>query len=349
MSFTNTDRQSELRSCSFVKTILAIVVVFYHSILFWNGHWFISTPDRQVAALDLLSKWLNTFHIYGFTLVSGYLFYFQKHENGKYASLLPFVKTKAKRLLVPYLAVSVLWAIPFLVLLKGADRSTVFYNYVLGISPNQLWFLLMLFNVFIIAWILSSWLQKHDLLAFAAAIVLYGIGLIGPRFCPNLFQVWSALKYLLFFLIGFKIRQHGSRFLMKIPAVLWVAASIGLFALEISLPDNSPMMLLLYAGVSTCCSAVGAVMSFVVLQKAAQKTHAEHCRPLASLGRLSMPIYLLHQQLIYIFIVLLKDVLPPYLHALVNFFGAFTASVLLSALLLKFRPTSILLGESRRS
>jgi fucose 4-O-acetylase-like acetyltransferase len=97
--------------------------------------------------LGVLSSWLNTFHIYGFTLVSGYLFYALKYEKGKYEKYLPFIANKCKRLLLPYVFVSLVWAIPFGVFFFRYGAMDILKQYALGTAPSQLWFLLMLFGV----------------------------------------------------------------------------------------------------------------------------------------------------------------------------------------------------------
>lgn len=37
-------RQAELSNCTFLKTILMFLVVFYHCILYWSGSWFVGEP-----------------------------------------------------------------------------------------------------------------------------------------------------------------------------------------------------------------------------------------------------------------------------------------------------------------
>ncbi len=89
-------KQFELINCNFVKTVLMLLVVLYHSCVFWTGSWFnILAPSGNSAVLELFSKWLNSFHIYGFALVSGYIFYYIKYEKEKYNGLLPFLVNKA--------------------------------------------------------------------------------------------------------------------------------------------------------------------------------------------------------------------------------------------------------------
>ena len=105
-------RDLELKNCTFVKTMLMLIVVFYHSILFWSGNWFSAIPAQRLEILAGIASWLNSFHIYGFALVSGYLFYYLRYEKGKYGRYIPFLKQKAKRLLVPYVFAAAVWVIP---------------------------------------------------------------------------------------------------------------------------------------------------------------------------------------------------------------------------------------------
>ena len=346
MKNTDIDRQQELHHCSFVKTVLMILIVVYHSILFWGGNWFTMDPVYESKALGFLAQWMNTFHIYGFALVSGYLFYYLKHEKGKYQRFWPFVLNKAKRLLVPYLFVVTVWIMPVNISWREFSIISVIKDYLLGISPSQLWFLLMLFNVFVISWCLSSFFAKHNILAFGIALAMYGISIVGFMVAPNVFQIWNAFRYVLFFLIGFKIRQHGSKLLMKIPCWIWLLSSVLLFILDQLLDGSSLLFVKLLAqGVSAACKIVGAVMAFVVLQKLASKIPYQNSIVIKHLTKLSMPIYLFHQQFIYLFIYLLNGVMHPYPHAICNFIGAFALSVILSAFMMKFRVTRFLIGE----
>lgn len=62
----------------------------------WTGTWVTNNPIYDLEILSRMASWINSFHIYGFTLVSKYLFYFLKHEKGKYSRFLSFAANKAK-------------------------------------------------------------------------------------------------------------------------------------------------------------------------------------------------------------------------------------------------------------
>ena len=346
MASTTVRSERELQNCTFVKTVLMISVLLYHSVLFWGGKWFTADPVVPCAPLAWLAKWLNSFHIYGFTFISGYLFYYLKQEKGKYQQYGPFLKGKVRRLLIPYGFVAAVWVLPVSILWKGFDLSAVLRDFVLGVSPNQLWFLLMLFVVFALVWPLSGLMAKRNLLTVVLCLAFYGLGTVGSAVLPNVFQVWTACKYTVFFVAGFKLRQYGSWLVMRIPGIVWLAADLLLFVLwqwltrGQSLPVN-----LLTMGLGVLVNLVGALMFFVILQKIASKTNHRSNRVMGVLAKYAMPVYLFHQQIIYLSIFLLNGVVHPYWNAAANFLAGFSISLLLSFVLMKFRPTRYLIGE----
>lgn len=142
---------NNLSYCNFAKTVLMLSVVLCHSAAFYGGNWFNAcTVVETNKVLTLLSSWLGTFHVEGFTLISGYIYYYIKYEKDGYQDFGKYIKNKYKRLLVPYIAVSCFWVIPIGAIFYSYSLIDIVKNYALGESPSQLWFLLMLFNVFII-------------------------------------------------------------------------------------------------------------------------------------------------------------------------------------------------------
>jgi len=341
----NLDRETELSNCNFVKTVLMLIVVLYHSIAFWGGGWFTKNPAIASQGLKLLTGWLNTFHIYGFTLVSGYIFYYIKYEKGGYQDFRAFAGNKAKRLLIPYVFIAAIWVIPIQCIFTPFDLAEVVKNYVLAVSPSQLWFLIMLFVVFVLFWLLSDFFAKHTVWGMAAVLGLYGVGLVAGTKIPNIFSIWTALQYLSYFWLGFKLRQYGTTIIRKISAVLWILVSIGLFALTRYLSGMSGLICkVLTIGFTYGTNLVGALMAFVVLQKLADKVKWNG-KLFALFSKRSMAVYLIYQQVIYFIIYLLNGLVNPYLNAAINFVGAMSISLLLASVLMKFRATRFLIGE----
>jgi len=340
------NRQKELSNCTFVKTILMLIVVLYHCMLYWGGSWFIGEPVYAAKPLGVLAAWLDTFHIYGFTLVSGYLFYALKYEKGKYSKFLSFAINKCKRLLIPYAFASLIWVIPFAVYFFKYDAGDIIWKYVFGTSPSQLWFLLMLFGVFMIFYPLSNFFEKHHLGGAVIVLLIYGVGIFGGMVLPNVFQAFRACTYIPLFWLGFKLRQHGNCRLRKVPTYLWIVADILLFALARYLSGyNGFIFSLLRLGLDFVLHIVGALMAFFVLQKIAGLIRCDERKTLKFLGTHSMTVYLFHQQVVYVLIHLLNGAVNPYIHSGINFIGAMLISLLLSMLFMKFKFTRMLIGH----
>lgn len=178
MKNTLTDRQ--LDNCTFIKTVLMLLVVLYHSCLFWTGSWFTQvSPAQEAPVLVLLSKWLGSFHIHCFTLVSGYIFYYLRVERGKYSDFKSFFFNKVKRLLVPYIFAAVIWVVPVSTIFSKYSVTEIVKKYVFATAPSQLWFLWMLFGVFMLFWPLTDFFKKHTISGMCIVCILHACGLGG--------------------------------------------------------------------------------------------------------------------------------------------------------------------------
>lgn len=75
--------ETELKNCSLVKIALMLLIVLYHSLALWlPDGWFNQEPYDPAPLLGEIAAWLNSFHIYAFTLVSGYIFCYVSFERG---------------------------------------------------------------------------------------------------------------------------------------------------------------------------------------------------------------------------------------------------------------------------
>ncbi len=341
-------RETELKNCDSVKCILMLLVVLGHSMGMWmTGGWGPYEASQPSAVLHYLADWISTFHIFSFTLVSGYIFYYAKYEKGSYKDYLPFVKKKLERLIVPYLFILVVWVIPVYIYFYGFDFSTILHRFVLGESPNQLWFLLMLFWVFVLFWPISDYARKHAVGGTVIVILLMMVGM-GLTFVPNVYVFRTGLQYVLFFWIGFLIRQYGSEMLMKIPSVAYIALDMVLFiSYELLRQMSGLVFTLLSMGLSVIVHLVGAVMAFVLLQRFCSKVSRKGTI-FPFLTKHSMAVYLVHQQIIY-FAIKLSYWSPggysPYAQVAISFLIAMGASLLFALLMSKTKVTRFLIGS----
>ena len=102
---------------------------------------------------------------------------------------------------------------------------------------------------------------------------------------------------------------------------------------------------MLKLGLAFMVHIVGALMAFVILQKLSAKLNWKKSRAFVFFSKHSMPIYLFHQQVIYLLIFFLNGKLNPYVHAFVNIVGALIISLLISCVMMKFKLTRLLIGE----
>ncbi|MDO5813978.1 MAG: acyltransferase family protein [Bacillota bacterium] len=261
-----------LDNCTFVKTSLMFFVVLYHSCIFWTGTW---SSGQSVAIesniLAIFAEWLNTFHIYGFVLVSGYLFFYHMNETKRYYNYHLFIESKIKRLILPYWFVMLVWVAPIAEIVQGYSYRELIVRYFFGTSPNQLWFLWMLFWVFVIIWPLNN-IIKNNFGAFIISVFSWGIGLIGSKVVPNIFCIWSAFNCLPYFIIGMKFREKSEKAFMKIPTWFLLFVDIVIFMLLQRAENCSGLIARVSTlGLSYIVRIVGSVVAFLVLQRVALK------------------------------------------------------------------------------
>lgn len=340
-----------LENCKFVKMVLMLSVLIYHCVIHWRNNGWMGYPVIKSEALRIFTNWLGSFHIYAFTLVSGYIFAYKIWKLGGYSSYKIFVKTKAKRLIVPYIFTVVVWVIPIeLLLSSNSGTVSFFHSYVLGEGPSQLWFLLMLFNVFIIVHpIRNIFLKPFN--GFILSMIFYGTGVVGSHFFQNFFQIWTSFEYILYFYIGIQIRirqEERKSFLMdRVPWWLWIFVHTVVFIiyLQIETFDNGILEKLFRRGFLIIYYVIGAISAFVILQKIAELIPWKNINIFKTLSLLSMPMYLFHQQIIYFVIIWLDGKISPSLNAIINFIVSFSVSFIISSVFMKFKATRFLIGE----
>lgn len=328
--------RAELDNCNFVKTVLMVLIVFYHSIVYWNiVDWFVAGPSSESKVLSVSANLLNSFHIYAFALVSGFIYYAMRYEKRKYQSFLPFVKNKALRLLVPYCSVVALWIIPHYIGWYKPSATTVISRYFLMLSPNQAWFLLMLFWVFAIVYPISKLIKEHLAIGIIISAGLYLLSAILP--IPNYFQFKTGLKFIVFFVAGFYFREYEILSVFKREAGIVCLAVIGLIFVATFSLQYTPVFTNRYAAKAVnvigelIMNLSGAIFAFASLQLIGDKINSDNVI-LKYGSKYSMLIYLFHQQVIQDMLYLLRAWTNPFIVALVCFFVSITLSTIMAAL-----------------
>ncbi len=344
---SNYDRGMELENCTFMKTVLMLLIVVFHSILAWNGSWFSTIKlTYSNAAFEIVSSWLSTFHVYTFACVSGYIFYYCKYEKraATYSNFLKFIINKIKRLIVPYYVVAILWVAPAKQFFYPINFKTFFKSYILGEDAEQLWFLLMLFVVFVMAYLSSNFIKKHSIWGIIICGIAFIIGMVVTAGIPNIFCFRTALQYMPFFYLGFWIRQYGLG--KKIHWEIWLIINISLFILSRHIVVDSTIKMGIYLIVQFVLHIVSVIFMWGLLQKIATSFYIKikKSKRWRVLAENSMGIYMFHMQIIYFTLYIFNGILIPSIHAIVNFSFAFVISLLITMVLKKYKVTRFLIG-----
>ena len=255
---------------------------------------------------------------------------------------------KIKRLIVPYVFVCIIWVIPVTCLFFDYTVGDIFKKYILATAPSQLWFLWMLFDVFMLVYFLSDTICRSNVVSFIVSLAGIVIGIVGSKLFPNVFCIWTGFIYIAYFILGCKIRQYGSDRLKRFGVITWILAHTGLYVAVTYLKSFNGLLFKISGfGLTVILQLIGAVMAFLVLQKLAGYVDWKNNKLIKGFSQISMPIFLLHQQLIYFSIALFNGLVNPYVNAIINVVFAIVGSAIITKLLYKVRLCRLLMGEKQ--
>ena len=333
----------ELKNSGFAKIVLMVFVIIGHSMAFWSESWITEIPVvYKSSIIKGVYLWINSIHTYCFTLISGYLFAYKMIQGG-YQQYLALLKKKVLRLIVPYYFVATIWVAPIDYYLFTHDVSIVLKRYILGINPSQLWFLWMLFDVFAIAWPLWRYISQPKW-GWIIAVFLFCLGKLGSRFLTNIFCVFTAYQYFIFFYIGIRLYLGGFSKLRKWWKWLFLHTILFLVYLYyLSTPGLKGELIRI--GILLPLHIAGSIFTFLCLTALGNYIRWDNNKYFKCLFEYTMPLYLFHQQFIYFTVILLNGRIKPWIHVGVNFIIAFIGSLFISCILMRREKTRVLIGD----
>lgn len=330
-----------------IKNILMVLVVLYHSMLCSaGGDWGPEEAHNTSMALYYIAGYLNRVHIYAFTFVSGYIFSYLFFETDKYTDFGVVIRKKIMRLIIPYVSSTVLWVAPFYCFFWKPKAEILVEKYVLGKSPSQLWFLLMLFwqFVFFQAFSKKIFAKKKTTIVWGVIFVfcLYiGIFLVRNG-VPNFYQILTAMQYALFFYLGILFRRENFSKYICYNAFLGGATSVLIYIfiqyLYATQSATREIEVWLYPIVSLTgvCSFVSGML--LMNDRFAISTVDFNFDA-------GMTVYLFHQQLIYISICLFNSPwMPPMIFTTINFLVGLLGGVGIHTMMKKNKTMRFLFG-----
>lgn len=190
---------------------------------------------------------------------------------------------------------------------------------------------------------------EKPIIGWGIAIAFYGIGIVGGHIIPNVFCIWTASQYVVFFYIGMRIRtksEKQERLLTDaMPWFCWVVIDIVFTANRLIGQQSGFIWSVISLGTTFLLHIVGAIMAWTVLQAVASKVHWQESKVFKTLASYSMPMYLFHQQIIYFTITVFNGIVSPWINAGINFAVSIVGSFLISAVLMRWKVTRFLVGE----
>lgn len=210
-----------------LRAIAIVTVVLGHSIILYNPRWHIFETTVECYFLQELYQFIASYQMALFVLVSGYLFFNSCVKGIPFSS---FVTKKAKRLLLPYFIVGLLYMIPIKMLLDIPTYAnigvvTILKRFLLGTDNGHLWFLYSLFLIFLVLYPLNKITIRYKqapVVILALIIVLRTV--VSPHL-PHIFNLTQAIAYALWFQVGVIMAKNNRSELIATACIilLWGA------------------------------------------------------------------------------------------------------------------------------
>jgi fucose 4-O-acetylase-like acetyltransferase len=215
------EQSSHIVEYDCLRVILTILVVLGHCVYYriltdYGGidySDFITSKSLALLFCEKLKVLIYLFHMPLFVALSGALF---SMSHKKYSSVRCLVGIKARKLLIPFFAVSLCYSIPLKIAADYFDKSTnVFLNLLIGqilVQGNtHLWFLPTLFIIFVVVYLIEKRIIGYRIIKLAVFLSLSAISSLIP--IKIIAYIWD---YLLWFYIGMCFDQIRGLFNARI-------------------------------------------------------------------------------------------------------------------------------------
>lgn len=194
-----------------LRALAIVSVVLGHSIILYSPKWNIFETTVECAFLQKLYQFIASYQMALFVLLSGYLFFNSCLKEIPFSS---FITNKAKRLILPYFIVGLLYMIPIKMVLNiptYADIGviTILKRFVLGIDNGHLWFLYSLFLIFLILYPLNRKTIRYKLAPVAILSLIIVLRVVVSPLLPHIFNLTQAIAYALWFQVGVILAKNN--------------------------------------------------------------------------------------------------------------------------------------------
>ena len=305
------------------RVFLTLLVVFGHSMIIYSTNWTIYKTENTSQFFNILKTYINTIQMSGFVFISGYLFYNTLNKS-KYNKLQDIFIDKGNRLLIPYVITTIILVIPIRFLInynnyRDIGILDITRDFLLVEDSGNLWFLIMLFNLFIIFFVIREYLDKNYL--WFVSFIFY--------FCsikmPNIFQIKETMNYFIFFYLGYVMNKNKYRINLYSKRYL-ILVVINLITWSINIHINN---YILNKSLVLICSLTGVVIFWGLFNFLKYEN-----KFIDLIEKYSLRIYLIHSPIMYIFYNYLYDKnINPFIFVILVFSMILTISIFISMII----------------
>lgn len=326
------DRVIEL---DIIKVVGILLVVFAHVTRMYTPQALIPN-EVQSYFLQELTHVIYTFHMPLFVFVSGLTFGIAVLRDHRYQDFKGFVWNKFKRLMIPYFVFAFCWVMPFMLLygFKTNLKNFIINDILLSYDCRHLWYVWMLFNVFILFYILKKLFSKLHLPVYSllfVSIILYIFQKVINISIFNCFQINSMLIYQLYFVIGYMVSYYRNMFIRYM--LIFLCA--GFLLADYLGPWKAPLL------------ALSGILFFYLIAPLGKCLVNSKCFKL--IAKNVFGIYLFHPIIIYILFYYFSHC---FINSFVFVFISFLVSLILSCVLVelvRICHVQVIIGERKLS
>lgn len=261
-----------------LKVVTMILVIIGHSSYLAINTPYGGTPYSNVAydhpsllyrLIGAFVTFIYSFHMPLFMAISGMCFNFSMRKNPSWSFVL---YGKAKRLLLPFILVTLFYSVPIKYFSGYYDDSeNVFYDIFMGqillLGNSHLWYVMSLFWIFLAYYFIErSHIKKNS----AFWLVLIGISWIGKHYEAsfNLLGLAAAMKHLFFFALGYnlfyKLDNYTPKNLFK--PIIGLLGAFVLQRLSFMVDNNNITNKLLAYSLFTIISVIGGSSTSLIIK-----------------------------------------------------------------------------------
>ena len=341
-----------LRELEYLKIIGILLVVIGHCVSIYTGGWIIISPVSS-PIYGLIASYVYTFHVPMLVFVSGAIYYYCRINKGKYNNLKGLIINKFKRLIIPFLFIGILYSIPIKYIIGMVDGNIInnIKSFILGLNTGHLWYLLMLFNIFIIFYLYEKFIlnKKYSIIL---NLILFSILYMSSGFFTNIFQINRSIQYSIFFYLGYEFFRSKDKLSLKLEKlkarniliIMPILVVISLLLILVSKMNLSNMMAnilfsLINVVIAMVCITICYLIVYLINSRVKNKIIKEKRDKLINIiGKYTFNIYLLHEPIIFIILYFIADkYINPNIVVMLCLSISVSVSILISIIYIKIK------------